>query len=126
MEIRKGLDKVMALGQIVNTFFSDRAPWAQVKTDKEAAATTIAETSMQILVLGVLLAPYLPGLSSKLLSHFENLDEEKKRRIYAGDLSTLNEIFGQGMKLQGTPDILVPKIEDKIIAELQSELEGKK
>lgn len=126
VEIRKGLDKVMALGQIVNTFFSDRAPWAQVKVDKEAAAKTIAETSMQILVLGVLLAPYLPGLSSKLLSHFENLDEERKRRIYAGDLSTLNEIFGQGMKLQGTPDILVPKIEDKLIAELQAELEAKK
>ena len=30
------------------------------------------------------------------------------------------------MKLQGTPDILVPKIEDKLIAELQAELEGKK
>lgn len=126
VEIRKGLDRVMALGQVTNTFFSDRAPWAQVKVDKEAAAKTIAETSMQILVLGILLAPYLPTLSGKLLSHFENVTDERKKRIYAGDLSVLADIFGAGMKLQGTPDILVPKIEDKLIAELQAELEGKK
>ncbi len=118
-EFKKGLEKVMGLGHATNLSFSDAAPWAQFKVDPNAAAKTIGETSLAIIVLGVLFSPYLPGFSEKMLKHFDlNLSDEDKRRIYKGDFSPLPN----KLKIVHSPTALVPKIEDKVIAELETNL----
>ncbi|MCO4793950.1 MAG: methionine--tRNA ligase [Bacteriovoracaceae bacterium] len=121
--IKKALETLMALGQEVNTYFSDKAPWAEFKTDPEAASKTIAETGLQILVLGVLFEPFLPDLSENILSLFgDKITSKVKEQIYQGDLSILSELVKDGYQLTGKPKALVPKIDDDVIAKLKEEL----
>ncbi len=122
---RPGLEAVMALGIKTNLQFTERAPWAQVKVDKEAAAETIAHTSIQILMLGILLSPYLPKLSSTLLLAFPGLTQDIKRGLYKGDVGALKKVFAGTFRLGVVPDMLVPKIDEKRLAELASQLAAK-
>ena len=120
-EFKKGLEKVMSLGHATNLSFSDAAPWAQFKVDQSLASKTIAETSLAIMVLGVLFAPYLPGFSEKILRHFNVvLSDEDKKRIYKGDFSSLDNI--KELKIVHSPTALVPKIEDSVVADLEANL----
>jgi len=124
-QFKKGLEKVMSISAEINTFFSDLAPWAQMKTDEEAAKKTIALTSAKIYILGILLAPYLPVLSSKILKLYGDLSNpENFKEVYSGNTDHLNEIFSNGLKVCGKPDALVPKIEDTKIAELNEKLKA--
>ncbi|MEE2744423.1 MAG: hypothetical protein VYD54_10970, partial [Bdellovibrionota bacterium] len=122
-QIRRALEQVMSMGQLANTYFSDQEPWAQYKTDPEKAAFTIAQSGIQILILGVVLGPFLPGLSGKILSFFsEGLNKEDQQKIYRGEWKVIDELFKNGGKLQGKPKALVPKIEDEVIEKLQEKL----
>jgi methionyl-tRNA synthetase len=123
---RRGLEKVMSMGQMANTYFSDQAPWAQIKTDPELAKKTIANTSQLIFILGVLLSPYLPDLSTEILKFFGDTGlNNVKGRIYKGEIEALTELFYGDYKLSGDPSILVPKIENEIIEKLELELRSK-
>ena len=122
-QIRRALEQVMSMGQLANTYFSDQEPWAQFKVEPEKAAYTIAQSGVQILILAVVLEPFLPGLSGKILSYFEGtLNKEDKQKIYRGEWKVIDEIFQKVGKLQGKPKALVPKIEDEVIEKLQEKL----
>lgn len=113
---KKGIEKVMHIGQTANNFFSDSAPWAQIKTDVDAAGKTLAWSSQYALTLGILFEPFVPGLSGKILNHYKNvLTEEAKHSIYNGELAVLAEVFKDGHVLTETVEALVPKIEDDVI-----------
>ncbi|OUR99704.1 methionine--tRNA ligase [Halobacteriovorax marinus] len=120
--IKKGIEKVMSIGQKANNYFSDNAPWASIKVDKDAAGKTLAYSSTYALCLGVILQPFLPKLSSNILNHFKNITNvEQIMKIYQGDLSVLETIFAKGHLLTETVEALVPKI-DKELIEAQLEL----
>lgn len=120
---KKGIEQLMFLGQKANNYFSDQAPWALVKTDKEAAAKVLAYSAVYALCLGVAMKPFLPKLSSNILGFFsEVLNEEQAGEIYRGNLSVLNDIFSDGHKITGTVEALVPKIPDELITEKLAEL----
>jgi methionyl-tRNA synthetase len=123
VEIRRGLELAMLLGQKINTYFSDQAPWAQFKTDQKAAAATISKTSLQILLLASALSPFLPELSRQVFALFglEN-DGEFQSKLYQKGLKALAEKFGSSIKVLTEPQALVPKIEDTVIAALEAEL----
>lgn len=124
--IKKGIEKVMQIGQKANNFFSDNAPWAQIKEDKDLAGKTLAHSSLYALSLGVILSPFLPKLSANILKHFENVvSNENQMKIYNGDLSVIEECFANGHKLEHTVEVLVPKIEDSLIKEMYAQLEQK-
>ncbi len=126
-EIKKGLEKLMFIGSEANNYFSDRAPWAQIKESKDEAAKTLAGTVQYAIVLGVLFSSYLPALAEKILAFFTPLvDEQMQRRIYAGDLSELaSRLQKDGLVIEGKVKALVPKIEDDTIAQLLAELQSK-
>ncbi|RLA61851.1 MAG: methionine--tRNA ligase [Epsilonproteobacteria bacterium] len=125
-EFKKGIEQIMSMGQMANTFFSDLAPWAQFKADPNEAEKTIALTSIQIMTLGVLLSPYVPGLSKKILSYFDiALTDTHRKKIYSGELEVFDELFANGMKITEAPKALVPKIDEKIISKLEEDLRGK-
>jgi methionyl-tRNA synthetase len=116
--IKKGVEKMMFVGSNANNFFSDCAPWAQIKVDKDAAGKTLAYSSMYALCLGVIMKPFLPELSASILDHFKNvLSEENEHAIYSGDLSVLADVFANGHKIEGKVEALVPKIDDALIKE---------
>ncbi|MDC1175380.1 methionine--tRNA ligase [Bacteriovoracaceae bacterium] len=123
-QIKKGIEKVMVIGQSANNYFSDSAPWAQIKTDKEAAAKTLAYSSIYALCLGVIMKPFLPELSSGILKHFDNiLTEEFSTEIYLGKIEVLNEVFKNGHSVETQVEALVPKIEDELIKQMLAELD---
>jgi len=121
--IKKGIEKVMNIGQKANNFFSDNAPWAQIKEDKDAAGKTLAHSSIYALVLGSILEPFLPELSSKILNHFKSItSDELKKEIYSGELSGLEKAFSKGLVLTEKVEALVPKIEDDLIKKMYESL----
>lgn len=122
---KKGIEKVMALGNKANNYFSDQAPWALIKEDKEAAAKVLAYSSLYALCLGVAMKPFLPELSEGILQHFiDYLDEEKTKSIYLGEIANISTFFADGLLLSRDINALVPKIPDEIIEEKKASLLG--
>ena len=122
VQVKKALEQIMALGQVANTFFSDRAPWAQIKEDDEAAQVTIAHSAIYALTLACLFTPYLPVLSGKIKEYFGELSNELICDIYTGEFKLFKEYLSAGVKLQKKPKGLVKKIEADRIKELKEEL----
>lgn len=121
---KKGIEKVMVIGNKANNFFSDRAPWALIKENKEEAGKVLAASSIYALCLGVVMEPFLPELSEGILQHFEKIiNNDSKSSIYRGDLSVLKEVFHSGNRLENEVSALVPKIQDDLIAKFSSQLE---
>ncbi len=116
----------MALGSKVNQFITERAPWTEFKTDQDKAAQTIAISTAYVLVMGTFFAPYLPQLSKSILSYFGLTSEsELVKKIYQGDLKAMKDFFSTDFKLQVDPQGLVPKIDPKVIEELDLKLKEK-
>lgn len=125
-QIKKGQEHIMALGSKVNQFITERAPWTEFKTDPEKAKETIAISSAYVLVIGTFFAPYLPQLSKSILSYFGlNAESELVKKIYQGDLKAMKNFFSNDFKLQVEPQGLVPKIDPKVIEELDLKLKEK-
>ncbi len=127
VQIKRGLEHLMALGQIANTYFSDRAPWAQIKAEEtqEDAAETIAHSAIYAFVLGIFFKPYLPELSSKILAYFGEQSDELVQATYAGNFDELKAMFSETFSLVKKPKGLVKKIDADRIKELVEELKAK-
>lgn len=125
-QIKRGQEHIMELGGKVNLFITEKAPWTQFKADPNLAAQTIATASVYTLAIGVLLAPYVPGLSKSILNYFEiEPEHELVKKIYQGDIESLLGHFKNGFKLEISPEGLVPKIDTKLIEELDLKLKDK-
>jgi methionyl-tRNA synthetase len=125
IHVKRGLESIMALGQIANTFFSDSAPWAQIKEDVEKAAQTIAHSAIFSFVLGVYLKPFLPDLAANILGYFPEVTEEVISHTYQGDFKALKAYFGTKKALVKKPEGLVKKVEAARIKELDEALKAK-
>ena len=66
VNLRAGLTEAMRLAAEVNKYLDITAPWFEIKTDKEAAATSIYTALIAIDNLKVLFAPYIPFSSEQL------------------------------------------------------------
>jgi methionyl-tRNA synthetase len=125
-QIKKGQDQLMGLGSKVNQFITERAPWTEFKTDPDKALETIAISTAYVLVIGTFFAPYLPQLSKSILSYFGlNSESDLVKKIYQGDLKAMKGFFAKDFKLQVDPQGLVPKIDPKLIEELDLKLKEK-
>lgn len=125
IQVKKALEQIMSLGQDANTYFSDQAPWAQIKEDNDAAATTIAHSAIYAMTLACLLTPYLPVLSSQIKEYVGGLSSELERDIYAGNFDQIRSFLEQGIQIQVKPKGLVAKIDADRIKELNEELKTK-
>lgn len=125
-QIKRGQEHLMSLGSKVNLFITERAPWTEFKADPEKAKETIATSAAYVLVIGTFFAPYLPQLSKSILSYFGlTAESETVKKIYQGDMAALREYFAKDFKLQVEPQGLVPKIDPKVIEELDLKLKEK-
>jgi methionyl-tRNA synthetase len=66
VHIKDTLREVMALAQFGNRFFDERAPWRQIKDDRQACADTFGSLLFLINSLKVLFYPFLPFTSERL------------------------------------------------------------
>jgi len=107
------------------TIHPERAPWTEFKNDPEKAKETLLSPPLMFCTRNFL-SPYLPQLSKSILSYFGLTSEsEVVKKIYQGDLKALKEFFAQDFKLQVDPQGLVPKIDPKVIEELDLKLKEK-
>ena len=120
---RKAMDKVMVLGARANNYFSDQAPWALIKEDREKAGFVLGQSCIYAFCLGVALKPFLPDLSASILTYFSGISSEADcAALYQGDFSILSRTFGQGFEIKGKVEGLVPKIPDEFIEKSLEEL----
>lgn len=125
-QIKRGQEHIMGLGSKVNQFITERAPWTEFKTDPDKALETIAISTAYVLVIGTFFAPYLPQLSKSILSYFGlEAESDLVKKIYQGDMAAMKNFFAKDFKLQVEPQGLVPKIDTKLIEELDQKLKEK-
>jgi methionyl-tRNA synthetase len=66
VRIKDTIRDVMALARYGNGYFDERAPWRQVREDRQACADSLGSLLYLINSLKVLFAPFLPHTSRKL------------------------------------------------------------
>ena len=66
VRLRSALSETMRLATEVNKYIDKAAPWFEIKSDKDAAGTTIYTALRAIDSLKVLFAPFLPFTSERL------------------------------------------------------------
>jgi methionyl-tRNA synthetase len=132
---RAALAEAMRLASTVNTYVSDQAPWALVKTDKDRAATVLFVALRAVDSLKTLFTPFLPHTSQvvhELLGHqgylagplvFREVEEEDGRthEILTGDYASWvgswePSELQPGQTLQ-EPRPLFKKLDDSVVEE---------
>ncbi|MFX1242547.1 MAG: methionine--tRNA ligase [Promethearchaeota archaeon] len=68
-KIRKAIRDVVNFGKEGNIYLNDKAPWHLIKKDKKAAGHVFNICSQAVHALAVLLGPFIPGTSEKILSY---------------------------------------------------------
>jgi len=132
---RAALAEAMRLASTVNTYVSDQAPWALVKTDRERAATVLFVALRAVDSLKTIFTPFLPHTSQvvhELLGYegyiagplvFREVEEEdgRKHEILTGDYrswvgSWAPSELQAGQSLQ-EPRQLFKKLDDSVVDE---------
>ena len=110
-KFREGLGHAMSLAQLTNRYLDDKAPWAEVKIDKESAGTTLYTAINIINCLKVLFHPYLPFSTSKLHNMLGNTNQKEqiKWEWNSDDLQP-------GTRL-GSVERLFTKLDDSVVDE---------
>lgn len=100
---KEGLNAAMAVARAANRYLDEQAPWKQIKTDREAAGTTIYVMLQVISSLRILFSPYLPFSSQKLHGYLGFEGDASKEHWQPREVPA-------GTKLP-TPTPLFPKLE---------------
>ncbi|MFQ6016142.1 MAG: methionine--tRNA ligase, partial [Anaerolineae bacterium] len=133
-KFKAALAEVMALAHQANRYLDERAPWFQIKEDRESTATTIYVALRVVDSLKILFSPFLPfssqrlhqylGYSDNLLGELtvETFQEAKKSHealVYRSDLTGDRwhpSELPAGQQLR-QPQPLFKKLEEKIVEE---------
>ncbi|MGE4584060.1 MAG: methionine--tRNA ligase [Sphaerochaeta sp.] len=112
-EERDALRQILSLSSLGNKAFQDGEPW-KMRTQDPLKAKMLLKTLVYLIRdLGVLIEPYMPTTSKRLLSF---LQSEGARWT---DLGSCKGIFGFG-----EPELLFTKLEDALIEELRNRFSG--
>jgi methionyl-tRNA synthetase len=68
--LKAALEAVMEFARSCNRYVDEKAPWSTRKTDMEVTKVTLAYSLRAIHALGVMLAPFIPFSSAKILAAF--------------------------------------------------------
>ena len=131
----------MALAHEANRYLNEKAPWLQIKEDREAASTTIYVALRVIDSLKTLFYPFLP-FSSQALHHFLGYDGDIMGRQYVETLQEEHSTHqalrydGSGLELEWVlsqlpagqvlrkPRPLFKKLDESIVEEELARLRG--
>lgn len=74
IELRKATATLRTMWSTANEYINDRAPWAQIKTDPDAAALTLRTAANMIFLFGVISAPIIPATAATLRGLWQQPD----------------------------------------------------
>jgi methionyl-tRNA synthetase len=112
-EERDSLRQILALSSIGNKAFQDGEPWKMRTENPEQAASLLKTLVYLIRDLGVMIEPFMPSTSEKLLSF---LKSPNTRWDSLGDYTGLSEI--------GETELLFAKLDDDLIVDLRERFAG--
>lgn len=70
LQFRKAVQALRALWSAGNAYLEEKAPWLEIKTDREAAALTLRTAMNLIHLYAVLSEPFVPGAARTMRSAF--------------------------------------------------------
>lgn len=126
VSIKKGLKIAMAVSSLGNQYLQDSAFWKLYKEDKEKCAIVMKTATGLVLLLAILLEPFMPSFSQKVLEQMNlplpslSLCEE------AGDLKkiqSLHDLVPSGHKI-GRPEPLFSELKDNEVEEYRDKFAG--
>jgi methionyl-tRNA synthetase len=120
-EIRKALRDIVDFGREGNTYLNNKSPWHLIKENKAAAGHVFNICAQATYALAVLLAPFIPETSGKLLEYLnisKNIDELNWDSVNENSLKS-----GHKIKLSKP---LFEKLDIKVIQEKLITLRSKK
>ncbi len=112
-ELREALRRVFALSSIGNKAFQDGEPWKMRSEKPEVAATLLRTLVYLIRDLGILIQPYMPQTSGRLLAFLGAKDAKWEQ------LGTFT-----GVQKIEKPTYLFSKLEDELIETLRARYAG--
>jgi len=119
-KLRKGIRDIVNFGKEGNKYLNEKAPWHLIKKDKKAAGHVFNICAQAVYALAVLLAPFIPETSEKILSYLN----APKLADVEWDSITENSIkTGQNIK---KPKPLFQKLEIEEIKNEYKRLKEKK
>jgi len=139
-KFRAALAEVMELARAVNRYLDDKAPWFTIKSDPQAAATSVYVALRAIDSLKTLFAPFLPFSSQALHAMFgyegslfgrqyvSTIHESTRSHIVLGyDAGALTECWMPSQLMPGQalrePRPLFKKLDESIIEEEMARLQ---
>lgn len=144
VELREALRQAMALAREVNRYLDETAPWFEVKTDKDAAATSVHVALRAIDSLKLLLAPVLPFTSERVhqfLGYEDRLFGDLTITEYQEETRAHEALTYQPLSVEGTadrwrpsdlrpgqalqkPSVLFQKLDESVVEEERARLEA--
>ncbi len=113
----------MELARLGNKFLADLEPWKLVKTDEKATAFIMQQSTDLLLNIAVLMEPFMPEASKRLLNQLAIGDVESLKNKFWLESKWLTMTAGQQLN---PAELLFQKIEDDVvdfqIQKLQSSL----
>ena len=106
-KFREGLEKVLKMTRQGNRLFDQAEPWKSRKSDLSRCGADLAVLLELVFALGVLLKPYLPTSSEKLLSTFVSCAPSASDAL---ELLGTENILRTGCDLH-PPGIIFPRLE---------------
>ena len=113
-KLRKALRDIVNFGKEGNIYLNEKAPWHLIKKDKKAAGHVFNICTQAVYALAVLLGPFIPGTSEKILYY---LNASKLENVGWDSVNENSVKPGQNIK---KPKPLFQKLE---IEEIKNEYE---
>ena len=115
-QFRDAQFKMMELARLGNKYLAEHEPWKLVKTDAEATAMVMSEAVQVLYNLALLMEPFMPEASSRLLSQLGvavTADDKQSFWLSGAQVGKWFEL-AEGYTL-GAAGLLFQKLEDDVI-----------
>ncbi|MGP3773036.1 methionine--tRNA ligase [Streptomyces sp. SDT5-1] len=110
LQFRKAAAALRALWSAGNSYLEEKAPWLEIKTDKDAAALTLRTAMNLIRLYAVVSEPFIPSSAAAMRAAFE-LPGDDARWVTAEEAASLTTVPA------GTPFTVPPVLFAKITDE---------
>mmetsp|Transcript_35423 Transcript_35423/g.67796 ORF Transcript_35423/g.67796 Transcript_35423/m.67796 type:complete len:1001 (-) Transcript_35423:335-3337(-) len=123
LKIKDGLRVAMKVSSAGNLFFQEQQPWVVLKTDKAKCATILACCMGLVKLLAVLLEPYMPSVSEKLLAQLGQPGDSCLTDEFVARVAAPHRLLPAGHKLGASAPIF-RTIPDEEIEEMRARFSG--
>lgn len=126
LEFRKATLALKKLWSLGNLYIDAAAPWALLKTDREAAAMVLRICANLARIFAVASSPIIPFTSQKIVDALQLSEDERSVGLdflrQDGGMAALTALTAG--RVFSVPDVLFKKIEQEDVARLSAEFGG--